>query len=289
MSPKQAYMPDSPQALQTRLVLVEVLGMLRALYLLEQTAHWQAQGASAYADHQLFERLYTGVVGEVDTLAEKMVGYFGTGAVDVNSSMLAMSAWLVRWNTPADDKVLRAERDVQEVLARSYTSIKALGGVPLGLDDFLMGLANDHETAVYLLQQRFESGKLPTRMAGGGPNPPVAPSAESHFYDAPRAREVRDFAQSGAMSNVTGVGVASLREMGDSTTSSKAEARMERESPPTPVDVVNATPGGGDFSTLSRYVLKTDQPTDKGVLTGLDEAPKHPKLASVLELAWFGR
>lgn len=134
-----------------------LLGVLRALHWLHWTAHWQSQGLSQYGDHQLFERLYTGVVDEIDALAEKIVAYGVTASVSPTLSIQRAAIWLQTWtegeSTVTPDMALQAERDLQSVLSDVFHAVK---GKSLGLDDFLQGLANDHETNIYLLQQRCE-------------------------------------------------------------------------------------------------------------------------------------
>ena len=57
-------------------ILQEVLGLLKGQYWNYWTTHWQAKGENYYGNHLLFQRIYEGMQGEIDTLAEKIVGYF---------------------------------------------------------------------------------------------------------------------------------------------------------------------------------------------------------------------
>lgn len=93
----------------------------------------------------------------------------------------------------------------------------------------------------------------------------VAPSGEHHFFDTPKKREVREFAEAGALSNIPAVAGASVEDMANADVS-VAKARSEaRKAPPTPAEIVRG-PGGGQFSTLNRQVLETEQPKTKGTL-----------------------
>lgn len=154
MTLKQAYLDGEGGFLTA---LEEVFGVLRAAHWFHWTAHWQSK--SQYGDHLLFERLYTGVTDEIDTLAEKLVGYFGEGGVDPNVSLSHTSLWIQKWTLGGSmatiSGALQAEQDIQDVLKATYDALKADGKLTLGLDDFIMAVANAHETNIYLLQQRM--------------------------------------------------------------------------------------------------------------------------------------
>ena len=132
-----------------------LLACLRAQYWNYQQAHWQTMGPTYYGNHLLFQRLYEGVVEQVDTLAEKMVGLYGVESVD--SSVLArkFSTWVSRWSSVDchHERGLLSEREFQRCCRDTYDHLKAAGQLSLGLDDFLMATASEHEANQYLLQQ----------------------------------------------------------------------------------------------------------------------------------------
>jgi len=133
-------------------VLQEVLGLLRGQYWNYWTTHWQIKG---YGNHLLFQRIYEAMKDEVDTLAEKIVGYFGPENVDNKVIMETMHHWFDEWNEIKDpfDRAIRSEEDMQKAFKTAYDKLKKMDDVSLGLDDFLMATANAHETNLYLLQQ----------------------------------------------------------------------------------------------------------------------------------------
>lgn len=254
--------------------LTSLLGLLHALSWLHWTTHWQTQGDPSYGDHLLFERLYGAMPPEIDALAEKMVQVHGREAVDVERHLPAMGAWLARWVPERDPvgRALGAERDLQAMVKRTYDGLKARGGLSLGLDDYLMSTANAHETHLYLLQQRMGGILERTAALDGNGEPDM--SAEGHFFDMPRQREVREFAESKALTNDVGVSRGAFHE-------GEGDRKLQRavnKSPPTVAEVLEETPGSGDFSTLSRYLVQTEQPTDRGVPTSHDDIPKHPDI-----------
>jgi len=164
MRSRRAYFDGSPQ--QAGVVLdhlCDLLACFRALRMTYHTSHWQARGASFYGDHLLFQRLYLGddeeedgpLDEQIDVLAEKIVGYFGSDAVSLPDQMARIAAYTDRWSLIGcpHERGLQAERDVQDLLSRTYDGIKAAGAMTLGLDDFLMAAANQHEENTYLLQQ----------------------------------------------------------------------------------------------------------------------------------------
>lgn len=254
--------------------LKSLLGLLHGLYWLHWTLHWSVRGDPFYADHLLFERAYKGMVDEIDTLAEKMVQVYGREAVAVDGHFSVAGAWLAQWGDPDPiGRALGAERDLQKAVKDTYESLKSTGGLSLGMDDFLMSVANAHETNLYLLQQRMggimaREGR--TSQKRGEPDM----GDEGHFFDHPRAREMREFAESKALTNDAGVAQTAFR-------SGEGDRKLQRavkNSPLTVAEVLDETPGSGDFSTLSRYLVQTVQPTDPGVPTSRDDIPKHPDI-----------
>jgi DNA-binding ferritin-like protein len=140
-------------------ILQEVLGLLKGQYWNYWTAHWQAKGPNAYGNHLLFSRLYEGITVEIDTLAEKIVGYFGEGEVENTIISEKMQDWLQKWGEVKDPmaRAIKTEEDMQNVFKAAYEKLKEADDVSLGLDDFLMATANAHETHLYLLQQANKS------------------------------------------------------------------------------------------------------------------------------------
>lgn len=270
-----------------QVLLGDLLGMLRALHWLHWTNHWQAKGNPSYGDHILFERLYAGIVDEIDTLAEKLVGTFGSGAVDALRQVSMIQDWLASWMSKGDTEIARAlaaENQFQGQVRAVYEEVKSAGGMTLGLDDFLMSVANAHETNVYLLRQRLGGVRMAADLDGDG-RPDI--SAEAHFFDRPRSREVREFAQSKAISNDSGVASGAMKadEMQESA---RKVQRQVSESPLTTKEILDL-PGSDEFSTLNRYLVETAQPTDAGVPQGRDDIPKHPKIVASVAARWMAR
>ena len=133
-----------------------VLAILRAQSLSYQTSHWQTKGPTYYGNHLLFGKLYDSVQDEIDSFGEKMVGYFGVGAVDLIPNLERVMELVGRWQSESDHfkRGLTSEGELQDALAYLRNGWPATRvPLPLGIDDWLAATANAHETNVYLLQQ----------------------------------------------------------------------------------------------------------------------------------------
>lgn len=138
--------------------LSELLACLRAVYWNYQTSHWQSSGNAAYGDHLLFQRLYEGMAKEIDNLAEKVVGYYGEELVNAADQADLHAQFQELFAEIADpfERGVAIEEDLQIRLSEIYDAMTDDGSITLGLDDFLMALASDHDTHIYLLQQRLK-------------------------------------------------------------------------------------------------------------------------------------
>lgn len=338
---KQAFLDATPMQKEVTLKhLTLVLAVLRAQYLSYQTSHWQVVSGTFYGNHLLFERLYKSVQDQVDQLAEKLVGYLGGEAVDLLPQMKHMLGCVIRWGAYSchHKRGIASEAELQAVVQEAYDAIKVAGTMTLGLDDWLMATANQHEENTYLLQQavtpvpgekqaaRPPQVKIPrsrkdligfyhalhdalekdinfgvedlqamsdsdlrrevSRLAQGLESTPggdeaamralknapaayrmltrmtgvdrlakaddVAPTAEGHFFDNPSHREVLEFADSNAISNIKDV----TEEAAPELDISEAKALKETEKAPlTPVEIAKE-PGGQELSTLNRLEIK---------------------------------
>ena len=165
-----------PSSSNAERLLTQLLAILRAAHWSHWTTHWQVKGVPQYGDHLLFERLYTGISEELDSLAEKCVAYFGYESVDaLDSIQKATQVIELYYGMAGADPISRSlviEQQIQNALALTYTRLKEMGEMSLGLDDFLMATANAHETNIYLLRQRLrgtESASSPKLAAAGDP------------------------------------------------------------------------------------------------------------------------
>lgn len=105
----------------------------------------------------------------------------------------------------------------------------------------------------------------------------VAPSAESAFWHNPERYEVRQMAETGAVTNDPAVALdaAKLKELPRADL--KEDVAQAKEAPPLPTDINEEQPGSEQFSTLSRYLVKTEQRTPS-LPSGVADRPMHPDL-----------
>ena len=153
-------------SLQTSMTLL--LGLLTGVYHQHWNNHWGVRGASFYGDHQLFERLYSDVQVEIDTLAEKIVSNFGSDALSPVEQTRQAASYLESWERHSLDRVMRslqAEEDLQQALKAIFDHLEDSENLSLGLNDFLAAVANLHETHLYLLRQRLTVSRVATQYA----------------------------------------------------------------------------------------------------------------------------
>lgn len=132
--------------------LVKVLAILRALYHVHQTNHWSVGGPNYYGNHLLLQRLYEGLVPEIDGLGEKLVGYFGPTIVDGVTSIENVAQVVKTICASSQDKLLRS-LEGERALVSALEAARATGPLPAGVDDWVAATANAHETNIYLLQR----------------------------------------------------------------------------------------------------------------------------------------
>ena len=146
---------DNPAPSKSTEALGDLLAHMRSLSAHYQHAHWQTQGPTFYADHELFARLYESLGADIDSLAEKMVGYYGPDSLEFKSQLKTMSEMAGKYS--GDNFVtalLASEEALQKRIEDIFESMEDADKLPLGLNDFLAALANSRDTAVYLLKQR---------------------------------------------------------------------------------------------------------------------------------------
>lgn len=140
--------------------LSAVLSILRSASFLHQTHHWQTQGPSYYADHLLFDRLYNDSQAFIDQVGEKTVGLGQTELVDAvaQAQQVAQIIGVLAKSASGPNQLvetsLRMEALVLAVIDEAIGILRNSDSLTAGVDNLLQGVADQHETFVYLLQQR---------------------------------------------------------------------------------------------------------------------------------------
>jgi len=149
-----------------------LLALIQAQYQHYQTAHWATNGDAFYGKHLMFQRIYEGLREEIDALAEKLVAFFGAEAVEPVALASLVQGWLQRWSAIEclRRRSLQAEKDFQESLRLINQQLENEGALTLGLEDYLGGIANNHETNTYLVQQSLGGvSRVATLIEAWGP------------------------------------------------------------------------------------------------------------------------
>jgi len=157
---KESMSRRASQNLNSLTTLQVLLALLRSAHWSHWTSHWQVKGESQYGDHQLLERIYTGLIEEIDTLAEKIVGMYGANGVEpVEQAQLMANNILPLTEAHSERDPIRRALIIEEALQKCfyniYNHLKEMKALSLGMDDFIMSIANEHETNLYLLRQRL--------------------------------------------------------------------------------------------------------------------------------------
>ena len=148
--------------------LSALLGFMTYLQQVHHTNHWVAAGTPSYSDHLLFQRLYEGVQGEIDSLGEKAVGLGSIANVDLPTIVQQVGKWSSVFGQTAVTvpsmgalarKSLDAELAFIKFVDATSNALDAAGLLTYGLDNQLAGFADSHETFVYLLKQRIAGGE----------------------------------------------------------------------------------------------------------------------------------
>lgn len=136
---------------------------LKFLASVHQNHHWTTKGDPFYGDHLLFSRLYDGVTGEIDSIAEKAIGLGSTANVDItlvhNQLCKLIQGYGMTSTIPQPTELAKrsylAEMNFLKTAAHLVEHMKANGTLTRGLDNLLAGIEDKHEGNVYLLKQRI--------------------------------------------------------------------------------------------------------------------------------------
>lgn len=133
--------------------LLHLLDQMRASYQVYRDSHWTVEGNDYYGNHLLLQRIYEETEKEIDGLGEMMVGSYGPEIIQEHRNETTM--WVEVFTDAADPMAgpLRAAQEVRMSIDSAYDKLKEHGELGRGWDDFLMALAQEKDTHLYLLQQ----------------------------------------------------------------------------------------------------------------------------------------
>lgn len=147
--------------------LMAIAAMLRAINTLNHSFHWKASGDSFYGDHLLFQRIYEGVLPDIDALGEKAIG-FGDGQLSNPLKLIQAEKAFLTSVLTNDSIVNGAKNDADRMFRRAgyaeslfietteafMKDLESKGLLTKGIDNLLAGVLDTHEGYLYLLKQR---------------------------------------------------------------------------------------------------------------------------------------
>lgn len=133
-----------------------LIGVLRALVITQHAYHWQSSGANYYADHTLYERLYTESEEDIDGIAERAVGTGGRELTNYHHQLTTASFFMkaISHQKPLYEEALDGEQVFIKLVEFAMKSLKEKGQLSPGIEQLLGDVLNKHESHVYLLKQR---------------------------------------------------------------------------------------------------------------------------------------
>jgi DNA-binding ferritin-like protein len=132
---------------------------LRAMYLIIHHCHLTTRGDNFYGSHLLFSKIYTQIVEDIDTAAEKFIGLFGINALDFALQQEFISKLLAKYQAKSEEQfqlALAIEEDFLAFSEQAYKLFDEEGVLTLGLDNDLQSISSHSEQAMYLLQQSLD-------------------------------------------------------------------------------------------------------------------------------------
>jgi len=137
--------------------LAVFLGCTEALQMIHHSHHWQTKGSVFFADHQLFERLYSQVLGEIDLVGEKLIGVSKKSKLTNYFARMKVIQKFLDSLTSPDDYVkvsFAAEQAYIKIGEHIMKKLEEAGLLTRGLEQMLGNILDKHEEHYYLLQQR---------------------------------------------------------------------------------------------------------------------------------------
>ncbi len=130
------------------------ISFLRALAIIQQNDHWEVKSNGFYGDHLLMDRLYGTTLENIDAISEKGIGLFGPEVVNIGAQITLMKTIIDKYKDIKPlERSLAAVQEFLQISTHTYKEIKESGDMTLGLDDLILHIHSEQETAVYLLQQ----------------------------------------------------------------------------------------------------------------------------------------
>lgn len=132
------------------------IASLKAMTIVHQHSHWISKGSNFYGSHLLFQRIYESAQENLDGAAEKFVGAFGEDVLDWSLQKSLLEKVLDKMTSFEGDQFsmsLEIEKQFLKLNQELEKTLDDEGRLSQGMSNFLEGVADDRETAIYLLIQ----------------------------------------------------------------------------------------------------------------------------------------
>lgn len=147
--------------------LTVMLSYLRAMQAWFHGAHHVTGGEGFAGDHtDLYTRIYEAMIEDYDGAAEKAVGLADESLACPIKVMDHANKIISKFQSPCDLSAIEIAKHGYHIILKYlkfldhlYETLDEKDELTLGLDDFIMAMANDYETFAYLLKQRSSDYK----------------------------------------------------------------------------------------------------------------------------------
>ena len=116
-------------------------------------------GPTFYADHQLYQRLYDALLGEIDLVGEKLIGVSKNPALTNYFARMKIIQKFLEMSTSQEDYIVvstKAEQTYLKVGEHVMDKLEQAGLLSRGLEQMLGNVLDKHEEHLYLLMQRVQ-------------------------------------------------------------------------------------------------------------------------------------
>lgn len=150
-----------------RKAMEAMLAYIRAIHTWFHGAHHITSGTGFAGDHvSLYGRIYEEIQEDFDEAAEKAIGLLDEQVACPIVTLRNAARVSSNFKSPVGLDDLEIANEALSIIDRYlqflnkiYYDLKDSDELTLGLDDFIMAMANDYETFLYLLRQRVTSAK----------------------------------------------------------------------------------------------------------------------------------
>lgn len=133
--------------------VVKMFASLRAAESIHRESYWKAKGENHYGMHLMFKHINDPIDDQLNELGNQFVARLGEEILSGREIEAKAKEYVLKANseTNAVDRSLWIEKIIQDNIKSVYGSLKSSGELTLGLDELLMGIAKEHDDAIYHL------------------------------------------------------------------------------------------------------------------------------------------